>query len=115
MFVLLIKSATILRVYFESIIRHMKNAVIFSVIFLFTGLCAHAQTQNKSSNDSLSKKSSPIVTFSELDQTKIYHWANGQRATATGREAGEHLPNYVKLIGDDSAVVVKGPKGEPWK
>jgi hypothetical protein len=73
-----------------------------------------AQTKNKNENATLAKRYSRVITFSQMDQRKIYHWANGQRSTAAGRNAGGHLPDYVKLVGDDSAVVVKGPKGIPW-
>lgn len=92
----------------------MKTVIIFSLIFLFISLAAGAQSQNKNRSDSVVKKYSRIVTFDQMDQRKIYHWGNGQRSTAAGRNAGEHLPGYVKLIGDDSAVVVKGPNGIPW-
>lgn len=92
----------------------MKTVIIFSFSFLFTSFIARAQRQSKDRNDSVVKRYSRIVTFGQMDQRKIYHWANGQRSTAAGRNAGEHLPDYVKLIDDDSAVVVKGPKGEPW-
>ena len=33
-----------------------------------------------------------VVTFRQMDQRKIYNWADGQRGTPTGREAGEHVP-----------------------
>jgi len=90
----------------------MKTVIILSFFFVFISRAAKAQ--NKNENDTLAKRSSRIVTFGQMDQRRIYHWANGQHSTATGRNAGEHLPDYVKLIGDDSAVVVKGPKGERW-
>jgi hypothetical protein len=93
----------------------MKNVTIFAILFLVISVSADAQTQTKPVKDTVDRKYSHVVTFSELDQRKIYRWGNGTRATATGREAGEHLPNYVKLTGDDSAIVVKGPKGDPWK
>ena len=92
----------------------MKTTIIFCVIFL-SSLFAEAQAQNKNGNDTLDKRYARIVTFKEMDQRKIYHWGNGQQCTATGREAGEHLPDYVKLIGNDSAVVVEDPKGAPLR
>jgi len=92
----------------------MKTAFILSFFLVFISCHAEAQSQNKNGNDTLDKNRSRIVTFSQMDQRKIYHWANGQRCTAAGRNAGEHLPDYVKLVGDDSAVVVKGPKEKPW-
>ena len=73
-----------------------------------------AQVKNKNENDTLGKRYSRIISFEQMDQRKIYHWANGQHCTPSGRNAGEHLPDYVKLIGNDSAVVVKDPKGELW-
>jgi len=90
----------------------MKSATIFSFLFLLVPVIVNAQAQKKSPKDSVVRNYSRVVTFGELDQRKIYHWANGQRATATGREAGEHLSNYVRLIGEDSAIVVKDPKGD---
>jgi len=92
----------------------MKTVFILSFFFVFISFAAKVQGQTKNENDTLLKGYSRIVTFSQMDQRKIYHWANGQHCTATGRNSGEHLPDYVKLIGDDSAVVVKGPKGKPW-
>jgi hypothetical protein len=48
-----------------------------------------------------------VYTFGQLDQRKIYHWETGQRATPAGRQATEHVSNYVRLITPDSAVVLK--------
>ena len=95
-------------------IRHMNNNSIFFVLFLLISICSHAQTQKKPRQDSLTTNHSHVVTFNDLDQRKMYSWGNGTRATAAGREAGEQLPNYVKLIGNDSAIVVKDPRGDRW-
>lgn len=51
---------------------------------------------------------SKLVTFSQLNQRKIYHWETGQSATPTGRQAGENTSGYVRVFGD-SAVVVTDP------
>lgn len=48
---------------------------------------------------------SHLVTFSQMDQRKIYHWGNGQRSTPTGRQAGEVTPEYVWVLGDSAHVV----------
>ena len=92
----------------------MKNVTILALLLLVISVSTHAQAQTKPVKDTVDRKSSHVVTFSEMDQRKIYRWENGTTATAAGREAGEHLPGYVKLIGDDSAVVMKDPKGDPW-
>lgn len=92
----------------------MKTKKTIVTALMFAPIVAIAQSKHENKKDSLNNarqtvNRSRIYTFDQLDQRKIFHWANGQRSTATGREAGEHLSNYVMLIGDDSAVVVKGP------
>ena len=86
----------------------MKTVIILLFLFVLISRI-DAQTKNKNENDTLAKRYSRIVTFSQMDQRKIYHWANGQRATPTGREAGENVSEYVKLYGEDSAVIVDPP------
>lgn len=89
----------------------MKKIIIMAISLGFIPGIIWAQQKdskkNTTSNSFLSR--SRIVTFSQLDQRKIYNWGNGQRSTPTGRVAGEHLlSDYVRVLGD-SAVVVKKP------
>ena len=93
----------------------MKKTEVLIGILFFAPIALIAQTSMPiRQTDTLQNKNEihpagRIVTFSQMNQRKIYHWADGQRATPTGREAGEHVPKYVELIGSDSAVVVNGP------
>ena len=93
----------------------MKKLEILVVAVTFVPALAIAQQNRSNSNADTSKTKSTLVsksrilTFSQLDQRKIYHWGTGQRATPTGREACENVSGYVKLYGDDSAVVVDPP------
>jgi hypothetical protein len=92
----------------------MKTMETLVAATLIPVLAIAQQTHSSSKADTSKTKStitnnSRIVTLSQLDQRKIYHWANGQRATPTGREAGENVSKYVKLYGEDSAVIVDPP------
>ena len=92
----------------------MKKIETLIVAVTLIPVLAIAQQYRSSKADSSKTKSSVannsgILTLSQLDQRKIYHWANGQRATPTGREAGENVSQYVKLYGEDSAVIVDPP------
>ncbi|HEY2721880.1 MAG TPA: hypothetical protein VGI82_09145 [Chitinophagaceae bacterium] len=93
----------------------MKKVKITALILISAPIIALAQNKRQDAKADTTKNEHPlntgsrIVAFSQMDQRKIYHWANGQRSTPTGREAGEKLSNYVMLIGDDSAEVIRKP------
>lgn len=91
----------------------MKTIEILLATTLIPALAIAQQNHNSINSDTSKMKSvnnnSRIPTLSQLDQRKIYHWANGQRATPTGREADENVSKYVKLYGEDSAVIVDPP------
>jgi len=91
----------------------MNKMETFVAGMVFMPLFAAAQQAQGGKTDSLKTPNVAIgpriVRFSQMDQRRIYHWGNGQRSTPTGREAGERLSGFVKLFGDDSAVVVDGP------
>jgi hypothetical protein len=93
----------------------MKKIETLVASVTFVPALAIAQQNHSSSKADTSKTKSivanisRVLTFSQLDQRKIYHWANGQRATPTGREAGENVSEYVKLYGEDSAAIVDLP------
>ncbi len=94
----------------------MKKIVIVAAGFVFIPGVVMAQSREPvikpdSLNNNSFHNDARLVTFSQMDQRKIYHWGNGQRSTATGREAGELSSGYVLVLGD-SAVVVGGPY---WK
>lgn len=96
----------------------MKNKIIVSTGLVLIPAIILAQKANSVIiKDTLKNKNefmlqSQLLTFSQLDQRKIYHWGNGQRATPTGRQAGEVTPKYVRVLGD-SAVVVWDPFKKP--
>jgi hypothetical protein len=94
-----------------------KIVVITAGLMLVPAILLAQKKEPVISKDTLNKKNSfildsQLLTFSQLDQRKIYHWANGQRATPTGRQAGEVTPKYVRVFGD-SAVVVWDPFIKP--
>jgi hypothetical protein len=89
----------------------MKKLKTFLTFMMFIPLAIAAQQkfgghQKDTIKNSNAAEHPHFLKFSQLDQRKIYHWGNGQRSTATGREAGETLPDRVQLIGSDSAVVI---------
>jgi hypothetical protein len=91
----------------------MKKIILFGISLAFLpGILPAQQTNPDHTKDSKEKKQAAIggaiVPFMKLDQRKIYHWANGQRSTPTGRQAGDPFANYAEVFGD-SAVVVSGP------
>jgi len=46
-----------------------------------------------------------MIPINQMDQTKIYHWDNGQTATPTGRQAGDPSAVYARVMGDSAIVV----------
>ena len=46
-----------------------------------------------------------MIPISQMDQTKNYRWDNGQTATPSGRQAGDPLAVYARVIGDSAIVV----------
>lgn len=91
----------------------MKKKVTFLTGFSFIPVILFAQSHLPTVNpDKLTKKSfmaaSKLMTFRQMDQRKIYHWATGERSTPTGRQAGEPTSGYVRVF-EDSAVVVANP------
>ena len=100
---------------FSKNVQAMKRITVFAAsLFLFPVLASAQQQTGDQDSDSLEYKSvfetrSRILTFDRLDQRKIYNWATGQRATPSGRQAGErNLSPYVRVYGD-SAIVVPDP------
>jgi hypothetical protein len=85
--------------------------IVFTGMFVFLSSIVIAQKNEPViKKDTLNKKNafalnSRLLTFSQLDQRKIYHWDNGQASTPTGRQAGEITPKYVRVYGDSAAVV----------
>ncbi|MCC7402738.1 MAG: hypothetical protein IT214_14760 [Chitinophagaceae bacterium] len=96
----------------------MKKKFITATGFLLIPAIMMAQKENPVNKEDIPTKentfiqNSQLLTFSQLDQRKIYHWGNGQRSTPTGRQAGEVTPKYVRVMGD-SAVVVWQPFIKP--
>lgn len=46
-----------------------------------------------------------LLLFKQLDQRKIYHWANGQRSTPAGRKADSDAGKFVRVWGDSARVI----------
>jgi hypothetical protein len=100
--------------FFRKLVSMKKREFLIGVLFLIPVALLAQRAAPTNQNDSLLDKNEfhptrRIVTFPQMDQRKIYNWADGQRGTPTGREAGEHVPKWVELIGSDSAMVVQGP------
>lgn len=89
----------------------MKKMVVVAVgLMLLPAIIIAQKAIPAIKKDTLKKKNafilkSRLLTFSQLDQRKIYHWDNGQASTPTGRQAGEVTPKYVRVYGDSAAVV----------
>ena len=94
----------------------MKRIItIVSLVFIPGILFAQRTNKNaeEKSDDRLNERAflsrSRVMTFSQMNQRRIYNWATGQRATPSGRQAGQKLKGtYVRVFGD-SAVVIRKP------
>lgn len=87
-----------------------KMIVVTAGLMLLPVIIMAQKTISDFKSDTLKKKNafilkSRLLTFSQLDQRKIYHWDNGQASTPAGRQAGEVTPKYVRVYGDSAAVV----------
>lgn len=51
------------------------------------------------------RSSTLVIPISQMDQSKIYNWGNGQRSTPAGRQAGEKNVRFAKVMGDSAIVV----------
>lgn len=95
----------------------MKKIIIAVISFLFIpGIVLAQQTGNKDKKDSVDSwrsylRSPRLVPINKMDQRKIYKWRNGQKATASGRQAGDRSAKYARVFGD-SAMVVSKPQGK---
>jgi hypothetical protein len=91
----------------------MKKTFIIIFLVFIPGMIWAQQTESARKTDSAIQtrpaREGRVLTFRDLDQRKIYRWGNGQKATPSGREAGERLGKYVRVFGD-SAIVVKEPR-----
>jgi len=91
--------------------KKIETAVAALVFLPLTALAQQMQIQKKMDttvNKSPAISNARVIPISSMDQRKIYYWGNGQRSTATGREAGERNIKYARVFGD-SAKVVKDP------
>ena len=66
------------------------------------------QAQEENHDDPVeTRRTGRLVRIVDMDQRKIYHWANGQKATPSGRQAGDPDAIYARVIGDSAVVVRK--------
>lgn len=92
----------------------MKKIIPFTISLVLVSGIIHAQsTETESASETAENNTnstfisrSAIIPISEMDQRKVYQWENGQRATPTGRQAGDPSAVYARVYGD-SAVVLK--------
>jgi hypothetical protein len=87
------------------------TSVLLSLVFI-PGIILAQQTRTKHKGDSTENKSvfmsgSKVIPISQMDQSKIYHWANGQRSTPSGCQAGDPSAIYARVLGDSAVVVRK--------
>lgn len=87
----------------------MKKIIGITVSLICIQRMGEAQQVSKTDttgNKNITAPVADIILISDMDQRKTYHWDNGQRSTPAGRQAGDPLAKYVRVIGD-SAVVVR--------
>src|ERR1043165_3667818 len=84
----------------------MKTSKTLIVASLALPAIALGQQNHNSANNQKPDEHTPqIMLISQMDNRKIYHWANGQRSTPTGRQAAEPPIKWVKVIGDSAVVL----------
>lgn len=92
----------------------MKKIKILAIfLMIIPGIVIAQQKDTESKTDSSQaeitrKPFSKVVRIKDMDQRKIYNWEDGQRSTATGRQAGDRKAKYARVFGD-SAIVVRKP------
>lgn len=95
----------------------MKKFIIAFVSLLFIpGIGLAQQTENKDKKEKEDTVISwhayirrpQVVAIKKMDQRKVYRWRNGQKSTASGRQAGDPSAKFARVYGD-SAMVVKKP------
>lgn len=86
----------------------MKKAILLAIALATMAGVGQAQRKTERRAE---RSSGKIMLISKMEQRKIFHWANGQRATPSGRQAGDADAIYARVFGD-SAVVVKSRRKE---
>lgn len=86
------------------------SAFIFLSFIPGTALAQQFESQEKI--DSMNSwrtyvRSPQVVSFKKMDQRKTYKWRNGQKSTATGRQAGDRSAKWARIYGDSAMVVNK--------
>ena len=90
----------------------MKKTILLAFGLALVSGIVQAQEENQNQNDPIEeRRAGRLMRIVDMDQRKIYHWANGQKATPSGRQAGDPDAVYARVIGD-SAVVVKREEEE---
>ncbi len=103
---------------FRSKQRNMKTIPVALISLVLFGGAVHAQrtsvirdtTVTQVSRDSAMTKDTAVnfptmIPINQMEQTKNYHWDNGQTATPTGRQAGDPSVLYARVIGDSAIVI----------
>jgi|GEM_PF-5185185 len=84
----------------------MKKLNLLLIAIACMSMESNAQVQARSMTLREDSERGSIVEIRHMDQRKIYHWGNGQRATPSGRQADDPKAKFARVFGD-SAVVVK--------
>ena len=83
------------------------NCMKFLVLWL--GMClpfmADAQKSNERKKTNFEKRSK-LVLIKDMNQRRIYSWQDGQRSTASGRQALDPSAVYARVYKDSAVVVV---------
>ena len=89
----------------------MKKIIIaFISIFFISGTALAQKFESQKTIDSMNSwrkyvRSPQVVPIKKMDQRKIYKWRNGQKATASGRQAGDRTAKWARVYGDSAMVV----------
>ncbi len=96
----------------------MKNKLLIVSLFVlapFFGITQETdlpQKKDTTTQTAGNKERGRLLKFNQLDQRKIYHWANGQRSTPAGRRADTDAGKFVRVWGDSAKVVNAPPPGK---
>ena len=97
----------------------MKNNLLIVGLFVLAPIFGMTQAtdlpgkKDTTTQTAGNKARGRLLKFNQMDQRKIYHWANGQRSTPAGRRADTDAGRFVRVWGDSAKVVNIPPPGKP--